>query len=129
ESRVDVAKIVERIAPVAREYAEQSEHDRNLAQPVVDAMIEQRVFKMLVPQSLGGLELDPLTFHVLTEELSRADGSTGWCAWIPAAGSWGFGSTEDSVAEEQYARPDACGAGAFFPFGRAEVVDGGYKVT
>lgn len=129
EAPVDVTKIVERIAPVAREYADQSERDRNLAQPIVDAMIEQRVFKQLVPESLGGLELDPVTFHVLTEELSRVDGSTGWCAWIPAAGSWGLGGGDDAVAEQQYARPDACGAGAFFPFGRAEVVAGGYKVT
>jgi alkylation response protein AidB-like acyl-CoA dehydrogenase len=129
EFSVDLAKIVDRIAPVARQYADDSERNRNLAQPIVDAMIEQRVFKMLVPQSLGGLELDPLTYHVLTEELSRVDGSTGWCAWIPASGSWGMGSSDDAGAEEQYARPDACVAGAFFPFGRAEVVDGGYKVS
>ena len=129
ESRVDIKAIVDRVGPIAREHAEESERLRQLAQPVVDVMIEQRVFKCLVPHALGGLELDPVSFHELTEELSRVDASTGWCAWIPGAGAWGLGGVDDATAEEQYARPDACGAGALFPFGRAEVVEGGYKVT
>ena len=56
ESRVDIKGIVDRVGPIAREHAEESERLRQLAKPVVDVMIEQRVFKCLVPRSLGGLE-------------------------------------------------------------------------
>ena len=45
ESRVDIKGIVDRVGPIAREHAEESERLRQLAKPVVDVMIEQRVFK------------------------------------------------------------------------------------
>jgi alkylation response protein AidB-like acyl-CoA dehydrogenase len=128
-SDVDIDAIVKRIGPVAREYADQSERERNLAQPVVDVMIEQKAFKTMTPKSLGGLELDPVSFHRIVEDLSVWDASTGWCVWIPGAGSWASSDSDDDVAEERLGPVDACGAGALFPPGRAVPVEGGYMVT
>ena len=38
-------------------------------------------FRLAVPRAYGGLELDPMTQVRVVEELSRLDGSVGWCAW------------------------------------------------
>ena len=114
-STVDIDAIVKRIGPVAREYANESEQQRNLAQPVVDVMIEQKAFKTMTPSSLGGLELDPVSFHCIIEELSVWDASAGWCVWIPGTGAWGSSDADDDVAEERLGPVDACGAGALFP--------------
>lgn len=128
-SDVDIAAIVNRIGPVARQHADDSEQQRNLAQPVVEVMIEQKAFKTMTPKSLGGLELDPVSFHRIIEDLSVWDASTGWCAWIPGTGGWGSSNADDDVAEERLGPADACGAGALFPPGRAVPVEGGYMVT
>ena len=37
---------------------------------------------MFLPSSMGGPELAPLTVFRAIEELSKADGSIGWCAMI-----------------------------------------------
>ncbi len=126
---VNLEEIVARIAPIAKENAEVSERNRNLAPAVVEAMIEERLFKTLTPRSLGGLELNPVEFHDIVEMLARVDGSTGWCAWIPGAGAWAASTAPDDVAEEMQLPREACGAGAIFPPGRAEPVDGGYLVN
>ena len=126
---VNLAEIVARIAPIAKENAEISERECNLAQPVVEAMIEERLFKTLTPRSLGGLEMNPVEYHDIIEMLARVDGSTAWCAWIPGAGAWGASTSPDDVAEETLSPKNACGAGALFPMGRADAVEGGYRVS
>src|SRR5262249_3914678 len=46
---------------------------------IVDALHEARLFRMLVPRSLGGDEVSPVAFMAAIEELAKADASTAWC--------------------------------------------------
>src|SRR5436305_10982904 len=55
------------------------ERRREVTPTVVAAMKEGGIFRMLLPRSLRGAELDPLTYTAVLEELAQGDGSTAWC--------------------------------------------------
>jgi alkylation response protein AidB-like acyl-CoA dehydrogenase len=126
------------LLPQIEGYAQQIEEERQLPQPLVDALAEAGLFKMLVPQSLGGSETDPETFCRVIEELSRVDASTGWSVFVPACVGAAAGSFREDVAWGIFGKePRACVAGtgalapnpAERPPDRAIAVDGGYRVT
>src|SRR6516162_7578436 len=64
------------------------------------------------------------------EAISRLDGATGWCVMI--GGCYGvFGGYLPAQAAREIYGSDArvISGGTFRPFGRAAVVDGGYRVS
>jgi alkylation response protein AidB-like acyl-CoA dehydrogenase len=84
---------------------------------------------MYLPRSMGGQELPPLTVFQAIEELSRADGSVGWCATIATNISLIMGWLPPEVGCNFCGQPaDLRAAGSIRPLGRAHVVDGGYRV-
>ncbi len=117
------------LAPTIAKFADQAETERRLPRPLSDALHEAGLFRMLVPRSLGGAELDPPTFVQVMEEIAKADASTAWvigqtagCSMIaaylpPAAAAHIFGPARGVLA---------WGAG---PQGHAVAVDGGYRLT
>lgn len=72
------------LAPViaAHADADAAEAERRLPQPIVRALIEAGLFKLYLPRSLGGSQLEPLAFAQRLEAIAALDGSTGWCAFI-----------------------------------------------
>ena|ERR671918_1386727 len=73
---------VRELAPVIETRAEEIEEGRRLPTDLVDALTDAGCFRMLVPRSHGGAELDlPAQMRVI-EELARADGSVGWTVMI-----------------------------------------------
>jgi alkylation response protein AidB-like acyl-CoA dehydrogenase len=65
------------VAPVAREW----EHQGRYPEELVQAMRGLGLFGMLVPQEYGGLDLDPVSYAIVFEELSRG--------WMGVAGFLG----------------------------------------
>jgi alkylation response protein AidB-like acyl-CoA dehydrogenase len=117
------------LADLAARLAPESERRRRLPEELVDAMADAGVFRMLVPEAVGGLERHPRELVDTVEELARGDGAAGWCAAIGAtSGLLGAYLPEES-ARAIYADPRAISGGVFAPRGRATRVDGGYRVT
>ncbi len=119
---------VREIAPVLRNHAEIAERERRLSKAAFEAMRGAELYKIWLPRAFGGFEADPITAVKVFEAVAREDSAAGWnlqiaaaltivMAWLPSAG-----------AEEICGDTPIC-AGAFFPPGRAVVVDGGYRVT
>jgi alkylation response protein AidB-like acyl-CoA dehydrogenase len=52
---------------------------RELPAEALDAMHEAGLFRLLLPRSVGGLELDPLTYNRLVETIATGDASAAWC--------------------------------------------------
>jgi len=120
---------VRRLDPQIRAAAAEIEAERRLPGHLVRAMQDAGVFRMTMPRAWGGPELDPLTQIRVVEELSAADGSTGWCAMIGSDGGYFSAFLEDAVGRELYSDLDAVTAGSVRPSGRAAAVDGGYRVS
>jgi alkylation response protein AidB-like acyl-CoA dehydrogenase len=119
------------LVPLLRAHAAESEAGRRLARPVVEALGAAGIYRMNVPRSLGGLELDPLTSMRVIEELARGDGSAAWCAMI-ASSSAGFvaGFLAEPTARALFARAPGPAVGTVFtPSGIATEEPGGYRLS
>lgn len=117
------------LARTIRDHADSIEQERCLPKRVVRSLVDAGVFRMLVPRSLGGDEVDPMTACRVVEEISIRDGSVGWCAMIGACNGHFGGLLPHAGGREIYADRDVVLAGAFRPNGVAVAVDGGYRVT
>src|SRR5215468_6173398 len=67
------------LAPTLAAASDEIEELRELPERIVEALIEGGFFRMLLPRSLGGAELHPLTYVQVLEEIARADPSIAWC--------------------------------------------------
>ena len=118
------------LAPLITAAREEAEAMRRTPPRVVEALAAAGLLQMFLPRSLGGAELPPLAaFHAI-EELSKADGSVGWCTMIATVLSQFTGWLDPGVARTMAGTPaDFRAAGSLRPQGQAREVDGGYRVS
>jgi len=106
------------------------EAEREVQGDLVEALRCCGVFRMYVPKTHGGLELDFLDSLEVIAELAAADGSVGWTAMIGCATPFMLAGLERKTFDAIYAStPDVIHAGSTVPVGTAERVSGGYRVT
>ena len=118
------------LAPLVDTLRDRFDIDRTLPPALVDAIHAAGLFRMWVPRALGGAELDPLSFLTVIEELSRIDGSVGWCAVIPAGYARLSGALAEDTAREIFQGPGrGLLVGTLNPTGKAATAPGGYRVT
>jgi len=129
QAATDIVKATQALAPLIQESLSEMEAERRLSPQVVDALRELGALRLAVPRAYGGLELDPMTQVRVVEELSRMDGSVGWCAMISSAGSFASAFLAPAVAQRMCSSRDFSLAGQVVPVGRAELVEGGYRVS
>src|SRR5437762_10814768 len=67
------------LVPMLAAAGDAIERGRGVTPEIVDALVERGIFRMLLPRSLGGAELDPLTYTDILYTLAQGDGSTAWC--------------------------------------------------
>jgi indole-3-acetate monooxygenase len=108
---------------------ENIERERTLPVDLVGALGAAGLFSLWLPESLGGAELDAVDYVRVIEELSRLDGSVGWCASIASAYSCIAGYLQPDAASRIYAGGRTVVAGAVMPTGKAFIANGGYRVT
>ena len=125
-SSLEVART---LRPLIRQHADVIESERRLPERVVDALVSNGVFKLLAPRTFGGAEADPITACRVIEELSEADGSTGWCAMLGISYGLFGGLVPERAAHEIFAEPRAIVAGSFRPSGTARTTEKGYVVS
>ncbi len=118
------------LAPLIRAHADETERDRCLAQPVVEALRAAGLYSLYTPRSLGGPEVPIATALRVVEELARADGATGWNVMLTCdAGVLSGFVAEDAARAIFAASPTPIVAGALNPLGRLRRVEGGYLVN
>ncbi len=66
------------LAPKIRAAADEIETERELPRPLFEAIADAGLFRLALPRSIGGVELDLPSYIQVIEELGRADASTGW---------------------------------------------------
>jgi len=125
----DVVTAAKGLVPLILAAREEGERLRRVPPHVAKALAAAGLLQMFLPRSMGGPELDPLTVFRAIEEISKADGSIGWCAMIANTVSYTLGWLPRDVGRQFSGQPaDFRGAGSLRPLGRAYPVDGGYRV-
>ncbi|MGH7037492.1 MAG: acyl-CoA dehydrogenase family protein [Stellaceae bacterium] len=117
------------LGPAIAARAEEIERTRRLPAALLDALFNARLFRMLLPRSLGGGEVTPEAYILALEELSRHDGSVGWCVSIANSTSLIAPALDPAAARAVFAEPRAVVAWGPPNKGRAIAVPGGYRVS
>jgi alkylation response protein AidB-like acyl-CoA dehydrogenase len=119
------------LRPLILEHRDESDEERRLAQPVVEALVELGAFRAVIPRAAGGEEWDWLTFMRVVEELSSVDGAVGWTMGV-GGGVGGIVSgwlSADAARAVFSSDPIGLTTGAGQRNGLARAVDGGYRLT
>jgi alkylation response protein AidB-like acyl-CoA dehydrogenase len=122
-----LARVAE-IAPALAAAAEEIDRRRELPEPVVAALVERGLFRMLLPCSLGGAELLPAQYVPVIEAIAKTDASTAWCVNQNSGCSMTAAYLDPEAAREIFGGPRGILAWGPGP-GEARVVPGGYRVT
>ena len=116
------------LQPLIASEADEIERTRRLTQPVVSALIENGLYRALLPQSLGGAEAPPEVFMQMLEEIAKADASTAWCLGQCSVCAMTAAYLDADAANEIFNTPPgilAWGAIAH----EVKVVPGGYRAN
>src|ERR1700688_3160316 len=116
------------LAPLITREADEIERTRRLTEPVVSGLIENGLYRGLLPQSLGRAEAPPEVCMQMLEEIAEADASTAWCLGQCSVCSMAAAYLDADVAREIFGAPNgilAWGAIAH----SVQVVPGGYRIT
>jgi len=126
DSLLGIARSLE---PLIQEHAAALEEGR-IPAPLVAALYDTGVFKAMLPHEVGGLEVEPVEWLRLIEELARLNASVGWMAFIQS----GVGLT--FLDPERFERFRERGGGRLILAmslgrlgGKAVKVEGGYQIT
>jgi alkylation response protein AidB-like acyl-CoA dehydrogenase len=116
------------LAPTLAAAADQIERERRLPAPLVQALHDGGFFRLLLPRTLGGSELDPGTFVQITETIAAADASTAWVVCQTTGCSMVSAYLAPEVAQKIFGEGGVLAWGP--PAGsRAVAVDGGYRMS
>jgi alkylation response protein AidB-like acyl-CoA dehydrogenase len=108
------------------------EATRSLPADVVDALHAAKLFRMLLPRSLDGAQMEMATFFQVIVEIAEADASTAWCVVQNSGCSMAAAYLAPEAAREIFGDPRAVAAWGF-PANpaqcRAVPVEGGWKAS
>jgi alkylation response protein AidB-like acyl-CoA dehydrogenase len=129
--RQDYIERARELVPMLLAAGDECEKHRQVPEHIVAAMIERGIFKMLLPKSIGGGELDPLTYTAVLEILASGDGSPAWCLGQNSGCSMTAPYLAHEMAVEIFGGPRGILAwGPELPgAGKCVAVAGGYRVT
>src|SRR3569833_158385 len=77
-SSIGLVERARALAPLLAEEADEIERTRRLTPKVVSALIENGLYKSLLPKSIGGCESPPMVFMEMLEDIAKADASSAW---------------------------------------------------
>lgn len=125
----EVVAAAEALAPHIRAARDEIERERRLPEELVRAMSQAGLFRLYLPQSMGGPECDPLTAFRTIEALSAVEGAVGWVAMISSVLALFVSRVSTEAAIEMFGDPaDVRMAGSVRPEGETCAIEGGYRV-
>jgi alkylation response protein AidB-like acyl-CoA dehydrogenase len=126
ERLADVLERVAKIEQIVRDGAAQSEEMGHLAPPVVAALRDGNLFRMLVPVEIGGVGLTIPEATRVVERVAEYDASAAWVLGILGGGPLFLRFLRPEAFTEICSDPLGQAAGTLNPTARAVPVDGGY---
>jgi indole-3-acetate monooxygenase len=119
------------LRPVLRGYQEEIEREQRLPPALVEQLRAAGFYRMVIPRSLGGLQVDPLTYTRVVELLAEGVGSVGWNLANNGIGQLVTLGMPDEGVQEIHGQgtPSIIAGTAVQGGGQAVPVDGGYRVN
>jgi alkylation response protein AidB-like acyl-CoA dehydrogenase len=118
-----------RLAPLLTAAAPRIDAACELPGDVLDAMHADGMFRLLVPRSLGGAELDPATYIQCVEAIAGGDASVAWCMNQGSGCSLSAAYLEPAAAREVFGGKRDVLAWGQGPGAKAIRADRGWRVT
>ncbi len=116
-------------AGVAAQWADWAEAQGKLATETVSALLDAGVARLYLPESLGGLEVDPVTCALITERLALADPSAAWFVMVANSAKLMASVWPETMVEHLLGDPDTViAASGNRPF-RAVPDGDGYRIS
>ena len=113
-----------------RSHVDQIEAERELPQPLFEALADAGLFQLALPRTLGGPEIDFPTYVQVIGEIGRADASTAWVVnQLAIFATYAARMPPDVARLIWMDSPRSVVANTSAPTARAVVVPGGYRVT
>src|SRR5207247_8417743 len=120
---------VTELLPVLRQRAQEAEDARAVPADSVKALEETGFFRLLQPESAGGLEADPVTFFTAVRLIASACGSTGWVASVVGVHPWQLALFPREAQDDVWgADPAIRMSSSYAPTGRARLLKGAGEV-
>ncbi len=116
------------LAPLIARDADEIERTRRLTPAVTSALIENELYRALLPRNFGGAEAPLEIFMQMQEEIAKADASTAWCLGQCSVCAMTAAYLDAEIANEIFNTPPgilAWGAIAH----EVKAVPGGYLAT
>ena len=70
------------LGPAIAAAADEIERIQEIPEPLLSQLHESRLFRMLLPRSVGGDQVEPWIYLPPIEEIARYDGSVGWNTFV-----------------------------------------------
>lgn len=125
---IDLVERARSLQPLITRESDEIERTRRLTPAVTSALIENGLYRALLPQSLGGGEAPLEAFMQMQEEIAKADASTAWCLGQCSVCAMTAAYLEPDVAREIFnTAPGILAWGAIAH--EVQAVPGGYKAS
>ena len=78
----DPVKKARALGPALTAAGDTIERTQEIPEPLLSQLHETRLFRMLLPRSVGGDQVEPWTYLRAVEEIASFDGSVGWNTFV-----------------------------------------------
>ena len=120
------------LRPMLESAAARIEQAKKMPPDVLDALHDAEMFRMMTPRSVGGAELNLVTYAQVVAAIAEGDASTAWCIAQISGSSMCAAYLEPSVAKEIFGDANSSFTWGFAsgpPPCRAVPVPGGWIVN
>ncbi|MEG0471215.1 MAG: acyl-CoA dehydrogenase [Solibacillus sp.] len=105
------------------------ENNKTLSKEILTALYEQKLLKVFVPDTLGGLGKSLIDGLKIFRQTGQLDGNIGWAVTIGSGGNMFLPLFQQHVGEMYFAPENAVISGSGKPDGTALKVAGGYIIS
>ena len=102
---------------------------QDFPEPLITALHESNLFRLLLPRALGGEEVEPWVYVAAIEEIARHDGSLGWNMFVANSSALIAPFIPLEAARAIYGDPRGLISWGPPNQQRLKAVPGGYRVT
>jgi 3-hydroxy-9,10-secoandrosta-1,3,5(10)-triene-9,17-dione monooxygenase len=127
---MSLVTIAEHLGPELAAASAEGDDARRLPDAVWKALLESGILRSLQPARWGGGEVHLLEYVDAVRSLSRANPSAGWVAGVIGVHPWQLALFDERAQEAMWGHDaSTMHSSSYNPTGKAEEVDGGYRVS